>query len=284
LPSLMQALDSFDLGRALHTIFDLPEILARSNSPSPLVRDAWLGSEDMQMMIARDREGSTQGFFVSAWGGHNAQSHNHNDVGNCLVFVDGRPVFVDLGAPAYTAKTFSAQRYEIPAMQSSFHNLPNINGVQQSAGRDYAARQVRHTASENAAELTMDIAAAWPAAADVASWKRTVHLERGREVRVEDSFELKEIRGETRLNWITPLPARREAPGRILLPLGNATAAHSAVRLTFDADQLTAELEPISLDDERLEKIWGESLTRIILRPKQSVKKGTWMLRLEMVP
>jgi hypothetical protein len=46
-----------------------------------------------------------------------------------VVFAEGQPVFVDAGAPTYTAQTFSAKRYEHWAFQSGFHNLPTINGV-----------------------------------------------------------------------------------------------------------------------------------------------------------
>jgi hypothetical protein len=279
------AADSIDLGRALHTLVDMAEILAGSQASPPLVRDVWLGSEDMQMMIARDHEGSAEGFFVAAWGGHNAQSHNHNDVGNCLLFVDGKPVFIDLGAPTYSAKTFSAHRYDIPAMQSAYHNLPTINGLQQSAGRAFAARQVKHTVSDSSAELTMDIAGAWPAEASVSSWARTVHLERGRELRVQESFELKDVRKETSLHWLTPLTPRVDAPGLVVLPLSAGKVFnHSAVRMRFDPDVLSCNLEPVALDDERLEHVWGKQVTRIVLRPKQIAAKGTWTLHLDLVP
>jgi hypothetical protein len=283
LPGLLQAVDSIDFGRALHTLFDLPEILAGSSVQPPFVRGVWLGSDDLQMMIARDREGTAQGFFVAAWGGHNAQSHNHNDVGNCLVFVDGQPVFVDLGAPTYTAKTFSSRRYEIPAMQSDYHNLPTINGVPQAAGRRFAARNVKHTDSNESAEVTMDIAGAWPTAAGVTSWIRTVRLERGREVRVVESFELKEARPGTALNWITPLAPRLESPGRIRLPLpSNKPTAHGVVVLSYDPGALNADLEPVALGDDRLEKAWGKQSTRIRLRPKQPTRSATWTLRLTL--
>ena len=62
----------------------------------------------------------------------------------------------------YTRKTFSAQRYEIWTMQSAYHNLPTINGVMQKDGREFAARDVRYRADERIAELSMDIAAAYP--------------------------------------------------------------------------------------------------------------------------
>ena len=71
-------------------------------------------------MTARSRAASSEGLYVAAWGGHNAQSHNHNDVGNVLVFSDGQPVFVDAGAPTYTAETFSSKRYDNWSFQSAF--------------------------------------------------------------------------------------------------------------------------------------------------------------------
>jgi hypothetical protein len=285
LPGLLRETDSIDLGRSLHTLFDLPDILAQSDARPPLIRDAWLGSEDMQMMVARDQAGSTQGWFVAAWGGHNGQSHNHNDVGNCVVFADGQPVLVDMGAPTYTAQTFSSRRYDIPAMQSACHNLPTINGVQQSAGRDFAAQNVEYSQSDSAAELRMDIARAWPAEAGVASWVRQVRLERGHGVRIVDAFKLKELRGETSLHWLTPLSPRLDGPGRLLLPLPkHAPETHSAVALQFDPDRLVAEVQTLALNDERLEKIWGPHLFRIVLRPKNAALQGTWTVGLRLLP
>ena len=112
-------------------------------SSAPLLREVWLASDEMQLMAARSRAGSPEGLYVAAWGGHNAQSHNHNDVGNVLVFADGQPVLVDAGAPTYTAQTFSSKRYDHWAFQSAFHNLPTINGVMQGVGRSFAASRVR---------------------------------------------------------------------------------------------------------------------------------------------
>ena len=48
-------------------------------------------------MTARVTERSSDGFYVAAQGGHNAESHNHNDVGNFIVFLNGKPVIVDVG-------------------------------------------------------------------------------------------------------------------------------------------------------------------------------------------
>ena len=75
------------------------------------------------------REGSAEGLCLAAQGGTNGQSHNHNDVGNFVVYADGLPAIIDVGVETYTAKTFSSPRYGIWTMQSAYHNCPTIDGV-----------------------------------------------------------------------------------------------------------------------------------------------------------
>jgi hypothetical protein len=281
--ALVRATSSTDLGRALSTLFDLEEMVARADAQPPFVRDVWLGSEDMQMMVARDREGSAQGFLVAAWGGHNAQSHNHNDVGNFIVFADGHPVLVDLGAPTYTAKTFSARRYEIPAMQSSWHNLPTINGTTQSAGLAFAARDVHYEATDASAVVRFDIAPAWPADAGVLSWRRTVRLDRGQEVRLEEAFELTKLEPGAMLNLIAAAAPKEVSDGILEIPL-RVPSGQSArsVALMFDPGKLQAQIEPFAVDDQRLARVWGNQLHRIQISAKLPQLRDTWTLRLRL--
>ncbi len=63
-------------------------------------------------------------------------------------------------------------------MQSSYHNLPQINGLQQKAGREFCAKEVFYRADDGEVELSMDIAAAYPAEADIERWKRTFRFVR----------------------------------------------------------------------------------------------------------
>jgi hypothetical protein len=95
--------------RSLQAIFHYEDIrtAARSARP-PLVADVILPGT--QVFAARIREGSDRGFYLAAQGGHNAESHNHNDVGNFVVFCDGEPVLIDIGVETYSARTFSPQR------------------------------------------------------------------------------------------------------------------------------------------------------------------------------
>ena len=141
------------LGRELFFLHDISHFIAEKPN-EPLLKDAWL--PNLQIMTARRGD-----CFVAMKGGHNGESHNHNDVGSFLVYIDGEPLFIDPGVGEYTAKTFSKSRYEIWTMQSGYHNLPQINGIDQKDGKAFAAKVISHKDGQ----LTLDIAGAYPAEA-----------------------------------------------------------------------------------------------------------------------
>ncbi len=244
----------------------------------PLPRDAWL--DGIQVMAARSVDGADQGLFLAAKGGHNAESHNHNDVGNFIVYVDGLPALIDAGVGTYTRQTFSEERYSIWTMQSAYHNLPTINGVMQREGREFAARQVRYRADGSSAELAQDLAGCYPPEAGVERWIRKVRLERGRQVRITDSFRLSKREGGLMLSLITPCRVRLERPGELVL-VQSREGGPAEIRVTYDGGKLTPALEEIKLDDQRLSGVWGERLTRIRLEaPAGSPREDSWTVRI----
>ena len=270
---------SDSIGRMLPALSMCDEILEADATP-PLPRDVWLDA--IEVMVARDSEGASEGLFVAAKGGHNAESHNHNDVGSFVVYADGKPIIIDAGVEAYTRKTFSPQRYDLWTMQSGHHSLPTINGVEQSPGGEYAARDASHSADDAAAELRLDIAPAYPEEAEVSSWVRTVRLQRGEAVVVTDEYELQEATGEVSLSLLTPCGVEVGDDGSIALgavELADGRESGSAT-LWYDAEKLSASTDGIALADGRLRRIWGERLTRIILTAKQNVLQDTWELRI----
>lgn len=97
------ALRGESLGRALQRLFTF-SLAATPPARPPLPRDTWLPV--IKVMTARDAAGSPAGWFVAAKGGHNAESHNHNDVGAFLVSYNGEPLLVDAGVGEYTRQTF----------------------------------------------------------------------------------------------------------------------------------------------------------------------------------
>lgn len=243
-----------------------PSIL-QTAARKPLIADWWMPGT--QIMAARDQAGSTDGFYFSALGGHNAESHNHNDVGSCILFYNGQPVLIDIGSETYTRQTFGPERYSIWTMQSAWHNLPLINGVMQKEGAAYKAVNPVFTTSKKAVRFSLDIAAAYPAAAAVKKWERTYLLTRGQQLSITDNYELQENNGNTTLHFMTSLPAELIKPGQIRFPL-----ASGALTLDYNPQQLEATIESVTVKDKRLLQSWPATVYRIVLKVKSTGKKG----------
>lgn len=255
-------LGSSSPGRILPALMAAREIGTASAS-EPLLGSAWL--PDLQLVAARSTPGSATGLYLSAWGGHNAQSHNHNDVGNFIVYADGKPVLIDVGVETYSSRTFSPRRYEIWTMQSAYHNLPTINGAMQAAGREFAARAVSFAESRGEVRFAADIATAYPVEAGVTRWMRRLRLDRrAPAVELREEYELREWREPIRLNLMTPLVVDISRPGEVHLRATPEGAGGHFV-LTYDARAFLATTEEIPISDARLRPVWGDRLARIVL-------------------
>jgi hypothetical protein len=258
------------IGRDLASAFDTAEF-HKASGTAPYVRDVWLPGT--QVFAARKQEGSPAGFYVAAQGGHNAESHNHNDVGNFVVYLDGNPVLVDVGVETYTAKTFSSQRYDIWTMQSAYHNLPTVNGTMQAAGRQYEAQNVAAQADDKAAEFALDIEKAYPPAAGITKWRRTIRMDRGaNSVEVKDDYRLSKAE---RIEFSLMTPAALEGT-----PAGGVMKLKGGVKISYDASAGVV-VEEIKIDDARLRGSWGTLMRRIRLIMAQPKAEGTFLLKVE---
>jgi hypothetical protein len=232
-------------------------------------------------MAARKHDGSRDGLYLAAQGGHNGKSHNHNDVGNFVVYADGRPVLIDVGVETYTAKTFSKDRYQIWTMQSGYHNLPTVNGVMQAPGREHAASLVTYKADDASVVFSLDIGAAYPPEAGLARWARTLAFDRVKnEIEVRDSWELEKSAGTIALSLMTACNVAHPRGGELLLSGGPLSPA--SVRLQVDASLLAA-VEEISADDPRLRSVWGGPLRRILLKAENLPAHGEWTMRIQQL-
>ena len=203
------ALPHGSIGRVLPGLFGLAELRSAPRGQA-LLRDSWLPG--IRVMTARRRQDSAQGLYLAAEAGNNGKSHNHNDVGNFVVYADGAPVLIDVGVETYTAKTFSSKRYEIWTMQSAYHNCPTVNGVMQSPGRQFAAIDVAYHEDDRASELHMDIAGAYPPEAHIENWRRSLRLDRvENHIDVTDEFSLSHPANEITLTLMTPCRVEQSA-------------------------------------------------------------------------
>jgi Heparinase II/III-like protein len=247
------------LGRVLAAITD-DEWAAAPPEPFPAPLQSWLPATGV--LTAREREGDTAGLFLAAKAGHNDESHNHNDVGSFIVAYKGRPLLIDAGAGVYTRQTFGPDRYQIWTMQSSWHNTPAPAGHPQAAGRAHRATNVSAALSAAAAELALDLAAAYPATAGVRSWHRTLRLDRTAAlISIHDSWELNQA-SERSVCYLITQEQPRVAGATITLPSG------LVIDIDATADGTSAgriSVERRDLDDPQLRAIWGEHLYRITL-------------------
>ena len=226
------------------------------------------------LMVVRDKH-----FVVAAKGGDNADSHNHNDVGSFTIYKNGKPLFVDIGVETYSRKTFSPQRYEIWTMQSAWHNLPTIDGVQQKDGEEYHAENV--TCDLEKGELSMDLAAAYPDCA-LKSWLRTVRLQKGEAVYVQDQFAFRDDEPhEVVLSLITydrPVPEALTAEGQrvSLVPLEEKNRPAAILEIKGGC---VDEVEEVPIEDARLARAWEHSLFRMLVKPAPDRRELALVIR-----
>lgn len=247
------------LGPLLRALTD-PAWVGAAAGPSPLPRDVWLPS--VQVLLARRHPGSADGLALAIKGGHDAEHHNHNDVGSFVVALGGVPVAVDAGRPTYTRQTFSDDRYAIWTMQSAWHNVPEVAGVAQPPLAAAAARDVRADLGDDATALHLDLAAAYPGSG-VERWDRTARLSRASGVvTVRDAWRAGSAPDvPSRVRILLAGAVEQDAEGLLVRALDGA----GTVRLRWSGDVAATDVERRALDDPMLTDVWGGALTRLTL-------------------
>ncbi len=250
-----------DVGREILFLQHYEEFI---NTPAvePLISDSWLPIT--QVFSARDKNG----LFVAAKGGNNNESHNHNDIGNFIIYNKSNPVIVDLGVGTYTAQTFSSQRYELMNTRSAYHNVPLINGIEQCDGAGYKATDISCSADSSIARFSLNIAEAYPSAAKVRSWQRTITMYRDSVIEIEEDINLKKNKGNTQLVFIC---------------YGQPTLSHEGIikwhtkkgdiQLLYNSDQLRPAVERLQFTDQTLRSAWKDNLYRLALKVISRKKK-----------
>ncbi|GAA1849009.1 heparinase II/III domain-containing protein [Myceligenerans crystallogenes] len=264
------------LSRAVLMLADDEWASLPGDAAPPLAGEVWLPKT--QVALARSRAGTAAGLAVFVKGGHNGENHNHNDVGEVLVALDGVPVVVDAGKPRYVAGTFGETRYERWPMRSAWHNVPVIRGAEQSAGARFAARDMEVTPGE-VWRARLDIAGAYDVDG-LAGWRRGVVLDRAAEtVTVTDEWEAASGDEPTAWHWLLAGDVALDADGGgavVRHAAGRADAEVRALRISWDPAAAGAALDVREIDDDELAAVWGEKLTRLSLIARRNNASGTF--------
>ncbi|WP_425862147.1 heparinase [Arthrobacter sp. TWP1-1] len=307
------------LGRVLHSLLqpvpgpvskavpglEQPERLEQPDEQSPqppLAAFTYLPS--VQIMVARQIAGSARGLTLTAKGGHNGEHHNHRDVGSLVVAVDGVPLLVDAGQPTYTAQTFGPDRYQIRAMQSSWHSVPAPFGLEQGTGAEFGATVIEEPTAARPT-LTLGLGTAY-GFARAEQWIRTAALNREvGSIVIGDRWELPTspnhqethhpdidiaylIAGTLQLGnggtgedgtatvWPEGIPGI-DTSGAAPVP-GHS----SGLRLRWKPRSAVVLVDEWVLDDPLLKEIWGTKLTRLRFRlPVATPATGEFTVSME---
>ena len=203
--------------------------------------------------------------YVVIKGGHNDESHNHNDVGSFMIYVDGKPVIVDAGNMVYTRKTFSAERYSLWNTRSMYHNVPLIGeDGEQRDGKEYRATGIRWDRET----LILHLEDAYPGALGVRELVREAGFQDG--FRLTDGIELKEPRSVswTFMTCIRPEVAETHIRmGRLMM------SGHEGMR---------TEVEEIAVTDARMARNFPGAMWRLKLTSgPAAAHRGAFRFRVE---
>jgi hypothetical protein len=199
----------------------------------PNLADYWFN--DIQVLTARKDD-----LFFAAHGGHNAESHNHNDVGDFVFYAKGEPIIIDAGRGNYTARTFSAQRYNLWFTQSEYHNLPIINGLGQKVGREFESANLTHTSNDKMSGISLDLVKAYPASAGIKHYNRSINFNKvKRQIEISDVYELTQMQSKLQQSFMTLCQIDLSKPGMVLLQ----TSTGDQHSIKYDSKKWTVSID-----------------------------------------
>ncbi len=236
--------------------------------------ESWL--PDLQVLFAHESSKGNKGLALATKGGHNAESHNHNDIGHFIIFLDGQPGIIDIGAETYTQKTFSKDRYDIWAIRASGHNAPLVNGVEQAAGRQYRAKDVEFAKNGDNLHLSMDLADAYPEKARIGSLIREIDFTRGSnaEIKIRDSLDLERGPSVLQTDLYAAAPVKKIRDGLLAIQ-----CKPRKLMLRYTPESADVSIEAVSIPDSKIRSNWGDKLYRIRFEQKLEKGKGTQEFR-----
>lgn len=108
----------------------------------------------------------------------------------------------------------------------------------------------------------MDIAPSYPADAGIIKWQRSIKLNKGKNVQVEDAMQLKAA-GDYTEHLMTCFPVEVVKPGTLVVHAKQDFFIH------YPAKRLQATIERVPLEtmeDKGVKEKWGEEIYRINLK------------------
>lgn len=116
--------------------------------------------KDSQWFVSK-KAGDQGTICFATKGGHNGESHNHNDVGNFILHINGETLLTDTGCGEYTHQYFGTERYTLLCNSSRGHSLPIVEGHYQKAGVEHCAKSVDASIGKDKDCFSLEISKAY---------------------------------------------------------------------------------------------------------------------------
>lgn len=222
--------------------------------------------ESIQMMIARESEEREKGLYLMSKGGHNAESHNHNDLGEVIVFKDGKPVMIDVGIGTYDNFLFKPEtRYVKHWVTNGFnHSVPIIGGCEEIEGAERKAENVSYISDEACDSHSMELKSAYKNSDKIISLKRTNMLDRKNAfISVTDECNFVEAMDYEDVFMLASEPAIS----------GNTVKTGNAALEVISEEKTEIAFEKIELTDPKLSISWGDAIYKLKIKAS-NIKKA----------
>lgn len=263
--------ESFFKPRQLYNLLATADCAA---APQQEVRLKNMYLPSVELMTAR----TDNNLFVSSHGGNNAESHNHNDVGDFTVYSDGAPVIIDAGRGTYMAVTFSKNRYTLWYNTSPYHNVPFPNGVQQEATAAAKASEVSFRSEKGITSFSMELATAYESKANLQHWKRNILVdEHKNNIEVKDNYRFTQPNPQLSQTFMTVCETDISTPGKIVF----TTEKNKKVVLQYNAADWAISKEKMALTqphEQGIKANWNNRpVWRLLLSNQSHKQEGSFL-------
>ena len=178
------------LTTAFHALHDRTSATPVAIGEESMATHSWF--EQAGILVTRDHPGVKTPLGAAIKGGHNSESHNHNDVGSFVVVLAGEPLLLDPGSEVYTRRTFSGRRYESNVLNSYGHPVPVVGGRLQVTGPQARGEVLETSFSDSVSHLKLQMASAYRVPALTSLIRSFVHDRKTRTITVEDHARFSE--------------------------------------------------------------------------------------------
>ena len=186
------------------------------------------------------------GITFAIKGGHNGESHNHNDAGSIILYKGKKPCLIDIGVETYTKTTFSKDRYTLLPMRSSYHNVVNFPPLEQHDGEEYRAE----TLMMSEKGVSFDLTGAYESGKGLRKYARSVSFDKGI-ISIAEIFDSDNPAVLSLLSTEKPVIRSR-------------SVRWESFKASFSG-KITGSVETIEITDARLRIAWPKRIYRALI-------------------